>query len=320
MGRPPAGFPMPYFANAYIEPKLFYSIVVLGISNFVMLVVLAVVLSSDSTTIESGAVATCREISPFSIDGSDDEHVCEDVTRNCKVGTANARCLDDPTACLAVMTSGSSEDNQQSSCYFTPATVNAAGQSTAPNPLQQLTCQDHDQRAGDQPFPCPLTPGRPSELSTAPILRSDAASVICSPSSTHSCSEDICCTELPPPMTCSDTNGNGVTGESGDLFDCRAEWRSTPESPPVISSYNVDPTAPCHRNAGGCTPYDCCVIPPGLVETHDTTAEAYPGVAVRCCLVCTGTVVMLRQLAPAGGIILRRLGHKKYNHDGLPCC
>ena len=44
MGRPPAGFPMPYFANAYIEPKLFYSIVVLGISNFVMLVVLAVVL------------------------------------------------------------------------------------------------------------------------------------------------------------------------------------------------------------------------------------------------------------------------------------
>ncbi len=288
MSRTPAGFPMPYVANAYIEPKLFYAIIGLAISNLiafgVMLAVLAAT-SDDSGIDSSGAVALCRESYPFSIDGSDDEHVCEDVTRACSAGTKVARCLDDDTACLAVMTSGSDESNQQQACYFTPASVTASGVSTAPPPPQQLTCRDYDQQAGSQPFPCPLTPGTESTptLSTAPVLRGDAASIICLPSETYSCSFELCCTDLPPPMTCSDTNGNGLTGEDGDMFDCRAEWRATPDSPPVISSYNVDPAAPCDRNAGGCTPYACCVTPPPLVEVHDTEASAYPSVAVRRC-------------------------------------
>ena len=281
-----AGFPMPYVKDTFIEPKLFYAIIGLAVSNLIaVFVMLAVLAATDDVSGPSG-VALCRERYRYAIDGSDDEHVCEAVTAGCQPGTKNARCLDDPTACEAVLTSASGDDesNQDHACFFTAATITATGEAIAPPPLQQLTCFDHDQRAGVQNFPCPLTPGTEATpwLSTAPMLRSDAASLHCPPSATFSCAFYYCCTRLPAALSCSDTNGNVVFEEDGDLFDCRAPWRATPDQVnAVVSSYNVDPTAPCDRDAGGCTPFDCCTIAPSSVEAHDTAAETYPSTAVR---------------------------------------
>merc|ERR1712023_35557 len=103
---------MPYVKNTYIEDKLCYGIVGLAISNVIALVILVVLMvhSSDETDTGPSAVARCREISPFKYDGSDDEHVCEAVTANCKAGTNNALCIDDPTRCLSVMTAASGDE------------------------------------------------------------------------------------------------------------------------------------------------------------------------------------------------------------------
>lgn len=279
------GVPMPYVKNTYIEPKLFYAIIGLAVSNLIAFFVMLAVLAADSPDAPDDSVAVCRERYPYTIDGSDDEHNCEAITAQCRPGIR--KCVDDPTLCLAVLTmGGSDESNQAQACFFTPASRTADGAAIAPPPPQQLTCVDYDQRAGLQEFPCPLTPGTEAAawLSTAPILRSDASSVNCPPSNTHSCSFAMCCTQLPAPLSCSNTMGNG------ESFNCRLPWTplgSEPGTVPVISSYNLDPTAPCDRDAGGCTPFDCCTIPPTSVEQHVTTAETYPSVAVRwlhsCC-------------------------------------
>ena len=253
---------MPYVGNTYIATPLAAAIGGLAACNFIGLITLVVMLSGDEETAAKAMHgASCAEKVAARWDGSDDEQRCIDVC------AYNSNCQ--RAACEGVMVAvySANQEEEESACVYTPERE-VGYVPPPPPPPPMLTCFDYDQRAGVQNYPCP-----PGGL----LLRLDAAAANCLPSLTTSCDPGTCCTRVPPPRTCADTNADGTLD---DPFDCTVQWRADETSPYVIPFYTLDINGYCDR--GGCTPMACCTIPPPDVGlAHDVAAEAYPETAVR---------------------------------------
>lgn len=288
---------MPYVGQTYIDNKLAGAIAGLGACNFIGLITLVVILSSDEeATGPAMHGASCAEAVGVRWDGSDDAQRCMDVC------LYNPNCQRAACEGVKVAVYTSSDEDEVSACIYTPEQeVGYVPPPPPPPPL--LTCYDYDQRAGIQHYPCP-----PGGL----LLRDDSAAAHCLPSLTSSCDASTCCTRVPPPMTCADTDADGTP----DSFDCAAPWRRTPTSPEVIPFYTLDAAGICSRSEG-CTPMACCTIPPPTTGlAHPVDADTYPATTVRMNALSARLLAeVLTAPLCAGGELLHWCGHQRPRSD-----